>query len=44
MYNVRVSAEFLNTNINDPLNTSETTRRKGDLSEIHVADIYGRKF
>ena len=37
MYNVRVSAEFVNTNLN------ETTRREGDLSEIHVADIYRRK-
>lgn len=39
MYNVRVSAEFSNTNINDPLHSS---RREGDLSEIHVADIYRR--
>lgn len=39
MYNVRVSAEFSNTNMNDPLHSS---RREGDLSEIHVADIYHR--
>jgi hypothetical protein len=39
MYNVRVSAEFSNTDINDPTHTS---RREGDLSEIHVADIYRR--
>lgn len=44
MYNVRVSAEFSNSNSNDPLYTSGTTRREGDLSEIHVADIYHRKF
>jgi len=37
MYNVRVSAEFSNTNLNG------TARREGDLSEIHVADIYRRK-
>ena len=37
MYNVRVSAEFANTNGN------ETMRREGELSEIHVADIYRRK-
>ena len=43
MYNVRVSAEFSNTNINDPLYTSQTIRREGDLSEIYVADIYRRK-
>lgn len=43
MYNVRVSAEFSNTIINDPLHPSGTTRREGDLSEIHVADIYRRK-
>ncbi|CAF3910060.1 unnamed protein product [Rotaria sp. Silwood2] len=42
MYNVRVSAEFSTTNINDPLHSSGTTRREGDLSEIHVADIYRR--
>jgi hypothetical protein len=41
MYNVRVSAEFSDMNINDP---SHTSRREGDLSEIHVADIYRRKF
>jgi len=41
MYNVRVSAEFSNMNSNDP---SQTSRREGDLSEIHVADIYRRKF
>ncbi|CAF3445160.1 unnamed protein product [Rotaria socialis] len=40
MYNVRVSAEFSNTIINDPLHSSGTTRREGDLSEIRVADIY----
>jgi len=34
MYNVRVSAEFSNLN--------GTSRRDGDLSEIHVADIYRR--
>ena len=44
MYNVRVSAEFSSTNIYDPTYTSSTTRREGDLSEIHVADIYRRKF
>jgi fibronectin type 3 domain-containing protein len=38
MYNVRVSAEFSNTNLNG------TARREGDLSEIYVADIYRRKF
>ena len=43
MYNVRVSAEFSPTNIHDPLHASGTTRREGDLSEIHVADIYRRK-
>ena len=43
MYNVRVSAEFLNANINDPLYTSGTMKREGDLSEVHVADIYRRK-
>jgi len=43
MYNVRVSAEFSSTNIDDPLHVSGTTRREGDLSEIHVADIYRRK-
>ena len=43
MYNVRVNAEFSSTNIHDPLHTSGTTRREGDLSEIHVADIYRRK-
>jgi hypothetical protein len=44
MYNVRVSAEFASANINDPSYSSGTTRREGDLSEIHVADIYRRKF
>jgi hypothetical protein len=44
MYNVRVSAEFSPPNIHDPLYQSGTTRREGDLSEIHVADIYRRKF
>jgi hypothetical protein len=39
MYNVRVSAEF-----SDSVYTSGTIRREGDLSEIHVADIYRRKF
>lgn len=43
MYNVRVSAEFSNTNTNDQLYSSGTTRREGDLSEIHVADIYRGK-
>jgi hypothetical protein len=43
MYNVRVNAEFSSTNIHDPLHISGTTRREGDLSEIHVADIYRRK-
>jgi hypothetical protein len=43
MYNVRVNAEFSSTNIQDPLHVSGTTRREGDLSEIHVADIYRRK-
>jgi hypothetical protein len=43
MYNVRVSAEFSSTNLNNPLHPSGTTRREGDLSEIHVADIYRRK-
>ena len=43
MYNVRVSAEFSSTNIHDPLNALGTSRRDGDLSEIHVADIYRRK-
>ncbi len=38
MYNVRVSAEFSNTNFNG------TSKREGDLSEIHVADIYRRMF
>lgn len=44
MYNVRVSAEFSSTNIHDPSGSTGTTRREGDLSEIHVADIYHRKF
>jgi hypothetical protein len=43
MYNVRVNAEFSSANIQDPLHISGTTRREGDLSEIHVADIYRRK-
>jgi hypothetical protein len=43
MYNVRVSAEFSSTPIHDPLYSSSPTRREGDLSEIHVADIYRRK-
>ncbi len=43
MYNVRVNAEFAPTNIHDSLHASGTTRREGDLSEIHVADIYRRK-
>ena len=43
IYNVRVSAEFSNTNINDPLFTSQTIRREGDLSKVHIADIYRRK-
>jgi hypothetical protein len=43
MYNVRVSAEFSNANVNDPLYTAGTMRREGDLSEIHVADVYRRK-
>ena len=38
MYEVRVSAEFANTNLNG------TARREGDLSEVYVADIYRRKF
>ncbi|CAF1146546.1 unnamed protein product [Rotaria sordida] len=42
MYNVRVSAEFSSANHYDPSHTSGTTRREGDLSEIHVADIYHR--
>jgi hypothetical protein len=43
MYNVRVSAEFAPTNLHEPPYSSGTTRREGDLSEIHVADIYRRK-
>jgi hypothetical protein len=43
MYNVRVSAEFSSANSNDPSFISGTARREGDLSEIHVADIYRRK-
>jgi hypothetical protein len=43
MYNVRVSAEFSSANAHDPLYISGSTRREGDLSEIHVADIYRRK-
>ena len=43
MYNVRVNAEFSSSNIYDPLQTSGTSQREGDLSEIHVADIYRRK-
>lgn len=43
MYNVRVSAEF-SANIYERYNSSGTERREGDLSEIHVADIYHRKF
>jgi hypothetical protein len=43
MYNVRVSAEFSNANVNDALYTAGTMRREGDLSEIHVADVYRRK-
>jgi hypothetical protein len=44
MYNVRVNAEFSPTNIHDPSYTSGTSPREGDLSEIHVVDIYRRKF
>jgi hypothetical protein len=29
--------------VNDPLYTAGTMRREGDLSEIHVADVYRRK-
>ena len=43
MYNVRVSAEFSYANINDPSYTSGIMKREGDLSEIHIADIYRRK-
>lgn len=43
MYNVRVSAEFSSSNLYDPSYQSSSTRREGDLSEIHVADIYRRK-
>ena len=43
MYNVRVSAEFSYANINDPSHISGTMRWEGDLSEIHIADIYRRK-
>ena len=43
MYNVRVNAEFSSTNIYDPSYAPSSTRRQGDLSEIHVADIYRRK-
>jgi hypothetical protein len=43
MYNVRVSAEFSYANINDPSYSSGTMKREGDLSEIHIADIYHRK-
>lgn len=43
MYNVRVNAEFASTNIYDPLHGTGTSQREGDLSEIHVADIYRRK-
>ncbi|CAF2956223.1 unnamed protein product [Rotaria sp. Silwood2] len=42
MYNVRVSAEFSSASLYDPSYASGTTRREGDLSEIHVADIYHR--
>jgi len=44
MYNVRVNAEFSPTNTHDPSYTSGTSPREGDLSEIHVVDIYRRKF
>ena len=43
MYNVRVSAEFSSTNLYDPAYTASSTRREGDLSEIHVADVFRRK-
>lgn len=43
MYNVRVNAEFSSANNYDPLHPSGTSQREGDLSEIHVADIYRRK-
>lgn len=39
MYNVQVSAEFSSIGFNDP---SGESRRKSDLSEIHVVDIYRR--
>ncbi|CAF0990930.1 unnamed protein product [Adineta steineri] len=42
MYNVRVNAEFSSLNSHDPLHTSGTSPREGDLSEIQVADIYRR--
>ena len=44
MYNVRVSAEFSSaTNANDPTYAPGLARREGDLSEIHVADIFRRE-
>lgn len=44
MYNVRVSAEFSLSNPNDPSYAPGMGQREGDRSEIHVADIYHRKF
>ena len=44
MYNVRVSAEFSNMNTNDPSYAPGTSPREGDLSDIHVADVYHREF
>ncbi|CAF1023620.1 unnamed protein product [Adineta steineri] len=42
MYNVRVNAEFSNTNMNDPSYASGTSPREGDLSDIQVADVFHR--
>ncbi|CAF1133263.1 unnamed protein product [Adineta ricciae] len=42
MYNVRVSAEFSNINMNDPSHAIGTSPREGYLSDVHVADIYHR--
>ena len=44
MYNVRVSAEFSNIDMNDPSHAIGTSPREGHLSDVHVADIYHRKF
>lgn len=44
MYKVRVGAEFSSSHLYDPNYSSSLSRREGDLSEIHVVDIYRREF